>query len=170
VALERVEAYARHLTNSGTFDSTTAPTLDQVQGFITDGYNLLNSLLARYGYGTAQTDTEVVAALQPYNVFYAVAQVELCQPSVGGRPAEETRWYQFQKLFETAEEFVSSPEFARLGATVDNRALAQLAVGGVSIDRMDTVEDDSDRVIPAFTRKRHTYRGQDVTDEILREQ
>jgi len=151
--LAEVEALCRHLTNNGTFDSTTHPNQSQVETFLTDGYDKIGSILAANGYAKEQTNTDILGVLQPFNAFYAASMIELTQPSVGYEGGENTRYARFFQEFNRVEEFIKSPAFARLGATKSWQESDYLTCGGISISDKEDIEADSDHPDYSFTRK-----------------
>ena len=82
-AIALVESLQRTHTNSGTFDTSSTPTLAQVESYLTIASADIAVMLADYGYAQAQTDADILAALEQWNVKGAAYMVELSMPSAG---------------------------------------------------------------------------------------
>lgn len=155
-----VAAYVQHATNNGSFDTTTAPTLAQVESFINQRSAMLNACLAVEGYAvpiSAATAPQAYAILVHYVANGAAGDVELSQRSAG-YDAEDTnrRENKFLAVFDAGCQFVKSAAFAALAAAQSgpSQGIAGLYVGG----RTSTGQ----RLRPVFTR---TTAGNDPTDE-----
>lgn len=108
-SVDGVAALTRHATNGGTFDATTTPTLDDVEGFINQRSALLNGWLAASGYGTPATGVDAILALAHFVHNGAAADVEKAQRAGGyGDGTDDTRESMFLKEWEKAEKFITS--------------------------------------------------------------
>lgn len=149
--LQTVEAYCRHLTSDGRFDTTSHPTLGQVERFLTQTYYQLQAILAEQGYNPTQTDTQVVGYLENLNAVGAVGKVELTQPVTGtGEPNE--RFKEFRAAWRDGTAFIGSDAFEALGGARTERVSAGVVLTGTSRSRKRTVAADSDLVQPRFPR------------------
>lgn len=159
-AIAMVEAFCRHLTSAGTFDTTTSPRRTQVTDFInTSGY-WVAALLAKNGYSTAQADAEVVGFLQELNVYDSVIKVEMSVPTSDISGEGNARFQEFKARLNQMVEMVEDTDvLERLGATVDRAPSADLLATGVSRDRKDTVYDDTDHIPHRFRRGIHRAPG-----------
>ena len=75
-----------------TFASGSVPTTTQVEGFITDGFNIINGILAAVGYSTPveTSATKASRVLLRMNADYAASEAHLAAFSagVGGVPEQ----------------------------------------------------------------------------------
>lgn len=131
-----VVAYVRHMTNAmGTFDSSTSPTLTEVEAFLDQSSDMLNGWLARNKYTIPVTQADCVAILSRYANWGAAGLCELSMRNSGYSAEDENRREnKFLKLFNQAETFINSGALAQLGAaqTTDSLppALSGLRFGG----------------------------------------
>src|SRR5687767_5702757 len=85
-------AYVQHAANaSGTFDTTTEPTLAQVEGFIDRQSARLNGWLAQNGYAVPVTAARAVVWLAYYAEIGAAGLIELTQRSSGYDDQDQNR-------------------------------------------------------------------------------
>lgn len=152
---KEVEALCRHLTNAGVFDTTTNPTLANVEKFITDTYDEIGVFLVLAGYAKIQTDADIIGTLQHFNALGACAKVELTQPSVGFEDTENTRYNKFFNEFKEVKELIKSVAFERLGATRSWEESDNLTCGGISISDKEDIEEDTNHPNYTFTRTKH---------------
>lgn len=120
-----VAAYTRRLANvASTFDSTTRPTLTEVEAFLDQCSDTLNGWLARSGYVIPVTNAKAVSALTRYANLGAAGHVELSQRA-GGYDAEDEnrRENKFLDMFAAAEAFIESGALAAFGATTVSNSL-----------------------------------------------
>jgi len=109
----------RYANGSGDFNTTDRPTKAQVEGFLTQVSNILDSILAEVGFTTPVTDTEVVSIL----TFFAQDEVAAIAEGINGsgRFGPTTKGPQksrYQHIFEDVVAFVyqQAEGFERLGA------------------------------------------------------
>jgi hypothetical protein len=155
-----VAAYVKRLTNTlGTFDTTTEPTLTEVEEFLNQASDMLNGWLAAAGYVIPVTQADAVRVLDRYANLGAAGLTELSQRA-GGYDAndENRRENKFLNMFEKAEGYIQSGALGALGAGVVSNdlpsPLSGLSVGGVTADGA--------RLRPIF--KRRSF-GNDPTAE-----
>lgn len=113
------------------------------------------------------TDEEVTFALSEAgdNVYSAAA---LVARGIAGKYARLV-----DNSFETVDTSYSDRQkhYQQLATKLEQEArsrggrLGTPVAGGISIDTMDSVEDDSDRPDPAFTRRQHRNPPDDIGDE-----
>lgn len=181
-ALAEVASLCRHLTTAGSFDGTTRPTLTEVERFLSLGYQMINTVLAEYGYTVPATDANVVAVLQHYNAIWAAAQAEYAQASAGFTDGGGTRGDHFMEEFVGRGPagsarvsihigiygYVKSAAFKDLGDTKATELSSGLSAGGISKADKLTIATDSDMVQYAFTRSLHGNPGGTVPWDDLR--
>jgi hypothetical protein len=131
-----VAAYTRRLANSNsTFDTTTRPTLVEVEAFLDQCSDVLNGWLARAGYVIPVTHADAARVLARYANLGAAGHVELSQRP-GGYDAEDEnrRENKFLDMFMLAEAYIESGALAALGAAIVSGSLPSpvsgLRVGG----------------------------------------
>lgn len=131
-----VAAYTRRLTNSAsTFDTSTRPTLAEVEAFLDQCSDTLNGWLASAGYVIPVTQADAVRVLARYANLGAAGHAELSQRA-GGYDAddENRRENKFLDMFQMAEAYIQSGALSALGATIVAGSLPSpvsgLRVGG----------------------------------------
>lgn len=129
-----VAAYVAHAANaSGTFDTTTTPTLAQVEGFIDRMSSRLNGWLGHNNYVVPVTAANAVAWLDYYAEIGAAGLVELTQRSSGYSDEDQNRREnKFLLEFARAKGEIEDGVLASLGATTTDvpGVLFGLRVGG----------------------------------------
>jgi len=131
-----VAAYVKRLANNAsTFDTTTRPTITEVEAFLDQSSDTLNGWLARSGYVIPVTQADAVNVLSRYANLGAAGHVELSQRA-GGYDAEDEnrRENKFLDLFKLAEAYIESGALSALGAATVSGSLpppvSGLRVGG----------------------------------------
>lgn len=163
-ALQLVESLVRNRTNSGTFDSSSTPTLSQVESFLTLGSAQIGAMLVSYGYSQAQSDADVLAVLETWNAFSACEMIELTHPSAGGGfPGEErtSRLQVFSGWRKTAKEVLQSDALQAIGG---NRT-HPVSTGGVSISDKEVIEEDTDFEPYLFAKDKHSHPATVINNE-----
>lgn len=151
-AIALLESLQRTHTSSGTFDTSSTPTLAQVESFLTIASADIAVMLQDYGYAQAQTDSGVLASLEQWNVKGAAYMIELSMPSAGwGGEEASSRIAEFRKWREDAKEQIESEGFLRMGGIKEFELSAFITHGGTSISDKQTIEEDSDFEPFAFT-------------------
>ena len=142
-----VAALTRRFTNAGTYDTTTTPSLAQVEGWIDQISATLNVLLAEQGFAIPVTQADCVLMLKNF----VVTQVaDLCNyANSAGRFFSEKGlktgpWAAIQK---DAAEFLEhhAAGLAQLGATRTR--------GGLNALAFCETDDAGKEIEPAFQRK-----------------
>lgn len=152
-----IAKYVKHMTNAGSFDTTTKPTLVQVTEMLDESCAILNGWLAQAGYAVPVTATRAAAALSRYANLGGAGLAELAQRSAGYSETDQNRREnKFLAEFDKAEAFIKSGALAGLGATTedDPPALSGFSSGGATIG--------GQRLRPIFSR---TMFGNDPTAE-----
>lgn len=150
--LERVEAICRHLTSGGSFTDTTPVKLVDVELFIDDGYIFLVGELAKNGYATTVTVDNVKKVLQLIQAVDAAVSVELAMPA-NDDGEENGRWKGLvARRDKLIKDYLQTDALEQLGATRARNKSAYLDATGRSVDRKNTVYDDTDIVPGRFPR------------------
>lgn len=155
-SVEEVRGYVRHLLDGHTtFDSSTRPTLTEVEKFIDRSSALLNVALAAAGFSPAAIYANAVAKLacDDWVTIRAVKYVELTQRGTGYNADEGSRTAAFTN--DTAE-FIEmmSDGFINLGIAQTAASTAD----GLNFTAMDVESEradpsDTSKAQPLFTRK-----------------
>ena len=130
------------------FDSATCPTLTQVQFWLSSGCSVINARLESVGYsaiGTGTTASELAAAA---NALYGAWMAERSRINARISADERTRADQFKDDFEWHLDLLLGLDLSRAGVSQTSKAYA----GGISRSDKSTVESDTDRVTPRFSR------------------
>lgn len=145
-AIAQVEGYCRHLTNRGTFDANSQPTLIWVTAQLNLDASYIAAKLQEGGYAYNQTDEEVLQLLQLWNTLKTVIAVELANPveSISGQG--NLRFQEFRNQVKALEALAIGPGLADLGAEVSGGLGEFLTATGVSKDRKAAVEEDTDHI------------------------
>jgi hypothetical protein len=151
-----VVGYTRHLLDGHTtFDSTTRPTLTEVEKFIDRSSALLNVALAAGGFSTSAIYANAVSKLacDDWVTMRAVKYVELTQRGTGFNADEGSRTAAFEN---DAAEFVAamSDGFVNLGITLTGGNTANgLNFTALDVESQRADPSDTSRAQPLFTRK-----------------
>lgn len=153
-AIATCQNWCRHLTDSGTFSTATAPTKVQVTDWLSFGQADVMALLVRYGYGTANpTDANGLTWLEKMNCLRACMDIEMTYPiTEWGKP--NARMDMFQKQWDEGVNLVESGQLVHLGipGSAQTSLSDNLAITGTSASRKAGREDESDRVAGKFVR------------------
>lgn len=150
-----VRALTRHLLGGqSTFNSTTRPTLTDVQTFLTRAGGLLNIALAGRGFSVPITNSTAKLACDDWVTAQAVEYVELTQRGTGYSDAEGSRTRVFAGLHRRASDFAKENElgFKRVGAEVGHRKSEGLGFSGQTLQADRADPDDTGLEQPKFTR------------------
>ena len=147
-----VGALTRNLLGAASaYDTTTCPTLTQVNMWLTTGCAVINSKLAAYGYAAIPTTSGAYGLAQQAEACYGAWMAERSRQSARTGDDERTRAEAFKKDFDYLLKLLSELELDRMGVdTVDATTL--LYAGGISISDKASTEAEGDRVKPRFTR------------------
>lgn len=145
-----VSALTRNLIGAASaFDTTTCPTLAQVNVWLTTGCAVINSRLAGMGYDALTSGTGPYEVAQQANACYAAWFAERSRQNARTSADERARADIFKEDFESLMEILLEMDLSRSGATQTSRAYA----GGISLSDKDTVESDTDRTPSRFVRE-----------------
>ena len=142
-----VAAFTRRFTTAGSYDTTTTPTLAQVEGWIDQVSATLNILLAEQGFAVPLTQADCVLMLKN---FVATQVADLCNyANSAGRFFSEKGlktgpWAAIQK---DAADFIAahSEGIEKLGGTRTTPGMDALA--------FRDMDDGGNEIKPMFSRK-----------------
>lgn len=113
-----VAAYTAHMTNvSGAFDTTTNPTLAQVEEFLVQMSARLTGWLAHASYVVPVNQADAKAILDNYANMGAAGLCELTQRSAGATDDVNQRENKFLREFAKAEAFINGSALGALGVS-----------------------------------------------------
>lgn len=163
-----VQAFTQYLAAGQTaFNSTTQPTLTQVEKFIDRASGILNTALAGAGIATPITNGTAKLACDDWVTARATEYVELTQRGSGYSDAEGNRHNSFRNMQKAATDFAKENRlgFFRLGVTAAHNAAEGLQFTGQTApaDRADP--DDTGLAQPAFRRGLFDYPGVDGSED-----
>lgn len=142
-AILMLESLQRQYTIAGTFTTASTPALSQVETFLTIGSAEVAAMLTSYGYGQAQSDPDVLGALERFNVYSAAELIEASRASAGGGfPQAEplSRINYFASWRTQLRNLLKNGGLAELGAGRTH----MLTAGGISIGDKEVIEEDPD--------------------------
>lgn len=148
-----VATYCRQLLgNDIEFTDNTNPTLTDIEGWIEDGADHIDTVLYSRGYASPVPETSTVYGIvHRLNTYYVVAQAEYARTNVIVGPGERTRGAQFEKMFQDGLVMLFERDLTLAGvSTVSEQA--SIYVGGISKATKLGYEQDTDRVGPRIRR------------------
>ena len=134
--------------NIPNFTTTTCPTLVQVNVWLTTGCAVINSQLASKGLSSISTTSEAYGVAQQANAAYAGWWAERSRISARVSKDERSRADMLKDDFDALMEVLLGLDLSRMGVTQTSTAYA----GGISVSDKSTVQSDTDRVKPRFSR------------------
>lgn len=166
----QVAAFTMHLLDGQTsYNSTTRPTVTQVEKFIDRCSGVLNTVMRGRGLAVPITNSTAKLACDDWVTVRATEYVELTQRGTGYSDAEGSRTAGFRSLWKSAGDFVDEvfQGFQYLGVTVTNTMSDGLQFTGLTAqaDRADPTDTSLEQ--PMF--RRHLFdesTATDFTDEI----
>jgi hypothetical protein len=150
-----VTAYTRHLLSGYTaFNSTTRPTVTEVEKFIDRCSGILNSALRGQGLTTPVVNSTAKLSCDDWVVDRASEYVELTQRGVGWSDAAGSRTAVFANLQKDAASFAKENRlgFSRLGVGITNKLSEGLQFTGLDAEGQRSDPDDNTLEQPLFTR------------------
>ena len=166
-----VTAYTRHLLDGqSAFNSTTRPTVTEVEGFIDRASGVLNNCILGAGFSPSDisSNSTAVLALDEWVVTRAARMVELTQRGTGYDGSEGSRLAGFDSMIDEACEYVSkmTAGWKEQGITVSKPTSEGLEFTGLDEHDQRADPDDSTREQPKFRRgKFDIYRATDTEDD-----
>ena len=147
-----VSALCRNLVGSASgFDTSTSPTLVQINRWLSSGCAMINAVLGSYGYEPIPTTSTAYDLASETNALYGAWLAERSRINARVTADERTRADMFKRDFEYHLDWLSSLDLSALGVTLTSAGGRPYA-GGISRTDKDTVESDSDRVVSRFSR------------------
>jgi len=153
-----VTAFVRHLLDGqASFNSTTRPTLTELEKFIDRASGVLNNALLGAGFSPSAVIANSTAKLacDDWVTMRAADYTELTQRGTGYSEADGSRIAAFRSLYKQASEFIKElrPGLVEAGITQSGRLSDGLQFTGLDAvsDRLDP--DDSSLEQPIFTRR-----------------
>jgi hypothetical protein len=150
-----VRAYTNHLLDGqSTYNSTTRPTLPNLERFIDRASGLLNVALTGEGLTTPISNSTAKLACSDWVTDWATAFVELTQRGAGWGDDENNRAGGFTKLAGSAKQFAKDNRlgFVRLGVPVAYSLASGLSFTGLDAQSLRSDPTDSTLAQPFFTR------------------
>ena len=152
-----VKAFTRHLLDGqNTFNSTTRPTVSELEKFIDRASGVLNVAIAQSGFtpSSVYANSTAKLACDDWVTTYATRYVELTQRGTGYSEAEGSRTASFN-LNKSANEFVkvNSLGFVSLGITQSRKMSDGLSFTGLTAQADRSDPDDTSLEQPQFVRK-----------------
>lgn len=142
-----VAALCRNLLGSASeFDTSTSPTLTQVTAWLSSGCAAIN---ARYG-GAISSATDAYNLATQANALFAAWFAERSRINARVSADERTRADMFKRDFDAILEMLDMLDYADMGITPPSSGAAW--AGGISRSDKQTIESNSDRVKPRFSR------------------
>ncbi len=156
-SVNEVTAFTRHLLDGqSAFNSTTRPTVTEVEKMIDRASGVLNTALALEGFAPSAVYVNSTAKLacDDYVTQEAAKQVEMTQRGTGYGGEENSRVAAFNMGRRNAERFVreNALGFIRLGISQTYRKSDGLTFTGLEIQSDRSDPDDTSLEQPKFTR------------------
>jgi hypothetical protein len=162
-----IAAMCRNLLgDSPTFNTSSSPTLAEVNTWLIAGRDTIETTITNLGYSVPISSTApLYGMLQDMNMFYAAARAELTRINVTLSPGERTRGQVFDQMFKDQLKLLSTMNLSTMGATrsTTGGTTATLFAGGLTESSKNTMRGDSDTVQPRFKRGMLTM-GSDDSD------
>ena len=167
--LKMVTMLCRHLVKGGTFDSTSIPSIEQVEESLSEAEAEMFAWLASCGFSITIADYPVAA--KKYLAWFAALgtayRLELSHPGVQSAVRGNSRWMVLRDQYATLREVCKGTALDRLGV-VRNRESTSI-ITGVSHDDKETLSADTDAVQPAFTRDIMRHPGRVRSSQVIKE-
>jgi hypothetical protein len=168
-SVSEVQAYTRPLLDGQLgYNSTTRPSITEVEKFIDRASGVLNTAIAGAGLQSPILNSTAKLACDDWVVARATEYVELTQRGAGANDGENNRPAGFRNLFTSASKFVGEMRlgWVRMGVGQGHRMSEGLAYGGLDAQGQRTDPEDSTLEQPLFRRRLFDDNsGNDVEDE-----
>ncbi len=167
--LKMVTMLERHLVKGGTFDSTSAPSLEQVEEALSEAEAAMFAILAGCGFSTAIADYPVAARkfLAWFSALGTSYRLELSHPGLQHNPRGNSRWKVLKEEFMGLRKICEGTALDRLGVARTHEELS--VITGVSHDDKETLSTDTDKIQPAFTRDIMRHPGRVRSTHVIKE-
>jgi hypothetical protein len=130
------------------FDSSTCPSLAEVNTWLTGGCAVINARLAGAGYSAIPTTSAAYDLASAANALYGAWMAERSRINARVSADERTRADMFRRDFEFHLDMLLELDLSRAGVTQTSVAYA----GGISRSDKDSVSSNTDRVPGRFKR------------------
>lgn len=130
------------------FDTSTCPSLSDVENWMTTGCAVINTYLSGKGYGLPSSGTAIYEMLGQANALWAAALAEDSRTNARISADERTRGDRFYRQYEKLMAMFDKMDLSRAGLTQTSVAYA----GGISRSDKDSVNSNTDRVPGRFRR------------------
>jgi hypothetical protein len=154
-SVTEVTAFTRHLLDGSlSYNSTTRPTVSEVEKFIDRASGVLNAAVATAGLKTPITNSTAKLACDDWVTARATEYVELTQRGTGFSEEEGNR-LGFKNLFKNATQFVTELRggFIQFGVTQTQAISTGLAFTGMDAQGQRDDPQDSTLEQPVFARR-----------------
>jgi len=157
-SLAEVTAFTRHLLNGqSAYNSTTRPTLTEVEKIVDRASGVMNVALQIGGFSSANVRANSTAKLNcdDWVTQEAAKQVEMTQRGVGYNAGEDSRVAAFNMTRKNAADFVAEHKlgFIRLGIAQTYKMADGLAFTGLDAQGIRSDRDNNTTIEqPKFTR------------------
>ena len=151
--LSMVSMLERHLIREGKFDSSSKPSLEQVEEALEETEQEIFIWLAAEGYSTDIADYSNLAKqfIAWYVALGVAYRLELSQPGIQSSARGNSRWKVLYQQYIGLKDIIAGSALTRLGVIQTRTARSVLT--GVSISDKAELTSDSDAVQPQFTRE-----------------
>ena len=159
-----VASLAPHLVSgASTFDTSTSPTLNSVNAWLSSGCAIINSKLASIGYSAIPTNSAAYEFARQAEALFGAQMAERSRLSARVSDDENSRSGVFKKDFDSLLGMLVSMDLSRMGVTRGNKPPANWA-GGIDVTDKDTNADDDTIVQSRF--KRGAFRNVEVLEPL----
>lgn len=143
------------------YNQSNKPTDADTRLWLEEGAAIIDGRLSSGGYGVP---VGKVASAWPLvrnlNTFYAAAMAEQSKLVATSQAGETTRGEILERRFWDRLDKIMRLDLSGMGVS----HTSQLYIGGISHAEKDSVESDSDRIMPTFRRGMHAYPGAGTTE------
>jgi len=150
--LKAVQMLERHLVKSGVFDSTSQPSIEQLEEALSETEAEMFAWLGGAGFSIVITDYPTLA--KEYLTWFAALgtayRLELSLPGVQYNARGNSRWQVLKGEYNTLRKIVEDNTLDRLGVVRTREALS--VITGTSHDDKKAITTDTDAVQPVFCR------------------
>lgn len=144
-----VSGLCRNLLGAASgFDTSTSPTLTQVNTWLSSGCALINSIVGGRGFSAIPQSSVAYEFAMQANAQFAAWMAERSRTLATVQVTERTRADMFKRDFNDSLDLLKVIDLGRLGVI----QTSAVYTGGISNADKNSVESDTDRVTPRFTR------------------
>ena len=148
-----VAALCRNLIDDDTnFNTSTSPTLVAVNNWLSSGCSIIETRLTSEGYSTPVTSNLTIYQwIAELNTLYGAAQAERSRMNIIVGMGERNRAMMFERDFWDGLDRMMALNLVDAGLSKSSKAIY---VGGISKADKDSIEGNTDRVVPRFYKDR----------------